>query len=58
MTIDVIDAYGTTVGTAEVEFKDNPGHPIAAEVAAIMEPQEVTLPTRNPAMSWRLAVRP
>lgn len=59
MTIDLIDAFGTKIGSAEIEFT-GPVNPeqYGLEVAQCLHPvTSVQLPTLNSQVFWRLEVR-
>jgi len=60
MNIEVIDAFGTKVGEAEVAFApvQNP-EVLAREITTIFPPSTtVTLPSADARCPWRLVVRP
>jgi hypothetical protein len=65
MLISVVDAFGTEVGTATVQWHPvaselgTDGNPLSEETRSIFpEKTTVTLPARNPDLPWRLVVRP
>lgn len=60
MRIKVIDAFGTEVGAADVQFAaatQHDGTTIAEEAKLIFEPHlTVVLPTKDPRAPWRFEV--
>lgn len=59
MIIEVINGFGTKVGDAVVVFLPV-GAPetLALELQNVFEPEVIVpLPTKNPAIPWRLKVR-